>query len=357
MVVAAHATALILLRLPVVAFVRWCREGRITERRAVVVGGGGNAERLIRGLEAQPDSDIRIVALFDDRGDDRSPPLVAGCRKLGAVAELVAFARIAAIDLVIVTLPLSAEARILSLLRALWVLPVDIRLSAYSSDYVFPRRGGEAGLIGLLDNPLRGAGRWTKRGLDILGAAALLIAVSPIMLATALAIRFDSPGPILFRQARHGFNHRPVDVLKFRSMRAETCDPQARSIVVRGDPRVTRVGRFIRRTSIDELPQLFNVLRGDMSLVGPRPHAVNAMSSRHEMFAEIVEGYSGRHKVPPGITGWAQINGWRGEIDTPEALRQRFEHDLHYIENRSLSLDLYILARTPFALLDTRRAY
>jgi Undecaprenyl-phosphate glucose phosphotransferase len=356
--VAAHLTALVLLRLPVSAFADWCIEARVTERRAAIVGGGGNAERLIRGLEAQPDNDIRIVAMFDDRGNDRSPPLVAGCRKLGTIAELVAFARIAELDMLIVTLPLSAEQRILSLLKALWVLPVDIRLSAYSNDYAFPRRSGEVhGLIGVIDNPLRGAGVAMKRMLDVIVASAALIALSPVMLLTALAIRLDSPGPVLFVQQRHGFNHRPVDVWKFRSMYHGDADPDARRIVTKDDPRVTRVGRFIRKASIDELPQLFNVLMGELSLVGPRPHAVNARSSRQQMFTEIVEGYSGRHRVPPGITGWAQINGWRGEVDDPEKLRRRFECDLYYIENWSLWLDLKILLRTPLSLFDTRHAY
>ena len=140
-------------------------------------------------------------------------------------------------------------------------------------------------------------------------------------------------------------------------MRAADCDPAARRIVTAGDPRVTRVGRFIRRYSIDELPQLFNVLRGELSLVGPRPHAVAAVSSRQQAFESIVEGYAARHKVKPGVTGWAQINGWRGEIDDPEALRRRVEFDLWYLENWSIWLDLYILAVTPLRILDTRKAY
>jgi Undecaprenyl-phosphate glucose phosphotransferase len=352
---AVQAIGLALARIPVARFVGWSLASRATERRAAVVGGGGNADRLIRGLKAQPDNDIRIVAMFDDRGDERSPPMVAGCRKLGTVSELIAFARVAEIDMVIVTLPLSAEQRILSLLKALWVLPVDIRLSAYSSDYAFARR--ESALIGVVGAPLSGVRRSAKRAFDILFASLALLVLWPVMLATAVAIRLDSPGPVLFFQKRHGFNHRPVDVWKFRSMHHADADPLARTIVTRGDPRVTMVGRFIRKTSIDELPQLFNVLLGDLSLVGPRPHAINAQSSRQQLFAEIVEGYSGRHKVPPGITGWAQVSGWRGEIDDPEKLRQRFEHDLFYIENWSLWLDLKILLMTPLRLLDTRPAY
>ncbi len=359
--VTVGALVLLWLRAISAAGVRWILDSGMTERRAVIVGGGGNAERLIRGLAMRPDNDIRICGIFDDRGDDRSPTLVAGCRKLGTVAELVEFARIARIDMLIVTLPLSAEARILSLLGRLWVLPVDIRMSAYSADFGFRRRDDSAGahpaLIDVLRAPLAGGRRALKRLFDLLVGSAALAALSPLMLLTALAIRLDSPGPVLFRQKRHGFNHQAVSVWKFRSLRHDQADPLARSVVTRGDPRVTRVGRIIRKTSIDELPQLFNVLCGDLSLVGPRPHALAAISSRDQAFTEIVDGYSGRHKVPPGITGWAQINGWRGEIDDPEKLRQRFEHDLYYIENWSFWLDVYILLMTPLRLFHTRNAY
>jgi lipopolysaccharide/colanic/teichoic acid biosynthesis glycosyltransferase len=156
---------------------------------------------------------------------------------------------------------------------------------------------------------------------------------------------------------RHGFNNRPIRVWKFRTMYVDQCDPDARLVVTRGDPRVTRVGRVLRRTSIDELPQLFNVLAGSLSLVGPRPHAVDARSSRQVAFDKMVEGYSARHRLPPGITGWAQINGWRGEVSDPDSLRARVACDLFYIENWSIWFDLRILLRTPLSLLDTRRAY
>ena len=162
---------------------------------------------------------------------------------------------------------------------------------------------------------------------------------------------------MLFRQKRHGFNNQIIEVLKFRSLYHEMSDPSARQIVTKDDRRVTRVGRFIRRSSIDELPQLINVLRGELSLVGPRPHAVHAISSANQTFVEIVDGYFGRHKVKPGITGWAQIKGWRGEIDQPDKLKKRFEHDLYYIENWSLLLDLIIVLATPFSLLRTQAAY
>jgi lipopolysaccharide/colanic/teichoic acid biosynthesis glycosyltransferase len=176
------------------------------------------------------------------------------------------------------------------------------------------------------------------------------------MLATALAIRLDSRGPILFRQKRFGFNNEVIDVLKFRSMYHEMSDPDAKKVVTKGDPRVTRVGRFIRKSSIDELPQLFNVLKGDLSLVGPRPHAVHAHTA-NRLWDEVVDGYFARHRVRPGVTGWAQVNGWRGEVDDEEKIRQRVNHDLYYIENWSLLFDIQIMLMTPISLLKTENAY
>jgi lipopolysaccharide/colanic/teichoic acid biosynthesis glycosyltransferase len=161
---------------------------------------------------------------------------------------------------------------------------------------------------------------------------------------------------VFFRQKRFGFNNEVVSVWKFRSMYTDRCDHEVKQAVTKGDPRVTPVGRFIRKTSIDELPQLFNVMMGELSLVGPRPHAVNAQTENH-LWDTVVDGYFARHKVKPGVTGWAQINGWRGEIDTPEKIRKRVEHDIYYIENWSILFDLKILALTPFRLLNTENAY
>ena len=331
----------------------------LTERRAIIVGGGERASAVLTAL-ATSGADIRVWGIFDDRDDGRSPPVLHGVPKLGTVASLVDFVRAAEIDILIITLPLTANARIREVLKAVEVLPVDVRLSDFSDDPSFARRAdgaGGGGLIEVLSRPMRQRQRVIKRALDLVGAAAAILLLSPVLLATALFIRLETPGPILFRQPRHGYNHRPVMVWKFRSMYAEACDPAARRVVTRDDPRVTRVGRVIRRWSVDELPQLFNVLAGDLSLVGPRPHALGAVSSRQEAFEAVVEGYATRHRVRPGITGWAQIHGWRGEIDDPLALRRRVEHDLHYIENWSIWLDLRILALTPLRLLDTRKAY
>ncbi|MEP3278792.1 MAG: undecaprenyl-phosphate glucose phosphotransferase [Stappiaceae bacterium] len=337
----------------------WTKEGRL-ERRAVIVGGGGAAADLIRELEVQPGNDIRICGVFDDRADDRSPASVAGYRKLGNVNELVDFARVAEIDMLIVTIPLTAEKRVLELLKKLWVLPVDIHLSAHTDKLNFQSRRytyvGKVPFVSMLDKPIANWKSIQKRFFDLIFASIALVVLSPLMLATMFAIRWESKGPVIFRQKRHGFKNEIIDVLKFRSMYHEMADPDAKSVVTKGDPRVTRVGRFIRKTSIDELPQLINVLKGELSLVGPRPHAVNAHTDS-KLWCEVVDGYYARHKVKPGVTGWAQINGWRGEIDTPDKLQARVEHDVYYIENWSILLDLKILFLTPFRLLNTENAY
>lgn len=355
------AAALLSGRLVMRMLAGWALDYGLTERRAVVIGGGAPAARLVEGLAANPANDIRICAIFDDRGDDRSPPVVLAIPKIGTTQDLLPFAREAEIDMVIVALPLSAEARIREILRPLTVLPLDIRLSAYSADMAFPRRGGrrpgDPALLSLALRPLEDWDLLLKRALDLVGGLVALAIFALPMLAIALAIRLESRGPVFFRQQRHGYNHRPITVWKFRSMRAGDCDPAARQVVVRGDPRVTRVGRIIRRLSLDELPQIFNVLRGELSLVGPRPHALVALSSRQVAFAEMVEGYAARHRMRPGLTGWAQVNGWRGEIDDPEKLRRRFEHDLFYIENWSIWLDLRILFMTPMRMVEGENAY
>jgi lipopolysaccharide/colanic/teichoic acid biosynthesis glycosyltransferase len=177
------------------------------------------------------------------------------------------------------------------------------------------------------------------------------------MALVAIAIKLDSRGPILFKQKRYGFNNDLIEVYKFRSMYADAADVHATKLVSKDDPRVTRVGRFIRKASLDELPQLFNVVfKGNLSLVGPRPHAINAKAAAR-LYDEAVDGYYARHRVKPGVTGWAQINGWRGETDTQEKIQRRVEFDLYYIENWSVLFDLYIVAKTPFALLKTENAY
>ncbi|TBN54559.1 undecaprenyl-phosphate glucose phosphotransferase [Hansschlegelia quercus] len=354
------AAVLLIERVALGSFIRrWAQEARLG-RKAVIVGGGENAGELIRALESASGNDVHICGVFDDRSNERSPASVAGYPKLGNVAELLEFARIARVDLLIVTIPISAKGRVAEILKTLWVLPVDIRLSAHTEKLRFRPRAysyvGKVPMVALAARPIQNWDIVMKRAFDlVVGGLALLLA-SPFMLATAIAIKLDSPGAVFFRQKRYGFNNEVIDVFKFRSMYADRCDPEAKVAVTRGDNRVTRVGRFIRKSSLDELPQLFNVLRGELSLVGPRPHAVNAHTSER-LWNDVVDGYFARHRVKPGVTGWAQVNGWRGEVDTPAKLQNRVDHDLYYIENWSILFDIIILARTPFALAKAENAF
>ena len=328
--------------------------------RIAIVGGGEAASNAIAALEASDGENFEIAGLFDDRYDERSPQSIERHAKLGTIAELAHFARNHRVDLIIVAIPLSAESRLLQMLQQLWELPVDIRISGQASRLKLSPRAytylGRLPLLAVFDRPLSSWGLILKDVMDKIITIFALIVLSPVMAVTALAIRVESKGPVIFRQKRYGFNNELVEVYKFRSMFTDKCDMSASKLVTRNDPRVTRVGRFIRKTSIDELPQLFNVLQGRLSLVGPRPHATQAKAA-DVLYDQVVDGYFARHKVKPGITGWAQINGWRGETDTEEKIENRVKFDLEYIDQWSLSFDLYIIARTPFALLKGENAF
>ncbi|MBL8594833.1 MAG: undecaprenyl-phosphate glucose phosphotransferase [Devosia sp.] len=336
---------------------RWTRQGKL-KRRTVIVGGGKDAEALIESIQTSGRDDIDLLGLFDDRNDDRSPESVASLAKLGHVAELIEFARQTRIDLVIVSMPLFAEHRVLDMLKQLWVLPVDIRLSAHMSKLRFTSKAysyvGGVPVFDMADRPISDWNLVFKWLFDKLVAITALILLAPVMVATAIAIKLESKGPVFFRQKRHGFNNQLIDMWKFRSMRTDMLDANAARLVTKDDPRVTRVGKFIRKTSIDELPQLFNVLLGELSIVGPRPHALAAKAD-NQLYYDAVEGYFARHRVKPGMTGWAQIHGWRGETDTVDKIMQRVNHDLYYIENWSLWLDVKIVAMTPISLFTQRK--
>jgi Undecaprenyl-phosphate glucose phosphotransferase len=347
--------ALVIGRLFLRSLVRnWARQGRL-DRRTIIVGADQNGEQLVRALKIQDDSDIKVLGVFDDRNDDRAMDTCAGSPKLGKVDDIVELARRTRIDLVLFALPISAETRILEMLKKLWVLPVDIRLSAHTNKLRFRPRSysylGEVPTLDVFEAPITDWDLVMKWLFDHVVGFVILVLALPVMGLVALAVKLDSPGPALFRQKRFGFNNERIDVFKFRSMYHHQADPTASKVVTRNDPRVTRVGRFIRKTSLDELPQLFNVVfKSNLSLVGPRPHAVQSkLQSR--LFDEAVDGYFARHRVKPGITGWAQINGWRGEVDTDEKIQKRVEFDLYYIENWSVLFDLYILLKTPLALM------
>lgn len=236
------------------------------------------------------------------------------------------------------------------MVRAAGMAPVDVHLLLDAGP------GGAPMLVPVARNPARGWTAAVKRGQDVVLTVLLLGLLGPLMVLTAVAVRLDSPGPVLFRQMRTGANNRPFAILKFRTMHVDRADPAGTRRTVRGDPRVTRLGRFLRRTSLDELPQLLNVLRGDMALVGPRAHPVGMLAG-DVPYEQAAPEYPARHRVRPGITGLAQINGLRGAVDTVEKGRRRLAYDLLYIDTLSWWLDLTILARTPVCLVKDDNAY
>jgi Undecaprenyl-phosphate glucose phosphotransferase len=337
----------------------WTRQGRLA-RRTVIVGGGLRALETVRRLEATGKGALQILGLFDDRTRARQPGDGGAFTLLGSFDALEAFCREHKVDLLIVAIPPSAEARILQILKALLALPVDVRILAAGSRLQLRDRAynyiGDVPFLPVFDKPISDWGHALKAMFDRAVAAILILALSPVLALVALGVRISSAGPILFRQTRYGFNNEKFAVFKFRSMFTDQCDAAGNKLVTRKDPRVTPFGAFIRRWSLDELPQLFNVLLGDLSLVGPRPHAVKGKAAGL-LYEQVVDGYFARHRVKPGITGWAQIKGWRGETDTIEKIEQRVAHDLFYIENWSIWFDLKILALTPISVLTTENAF
>lgn len=337
----------------------WVRQGQL-QRRAVVYGWGKNTANMIRSLERDEDNDARVLGFFDRRSTDGIPDSVGPIPHCGDLDALIALARRTRIDIAILDIPVADEDRLRSTLNRLSQLPLDIRLPAEATSIRFRPRTysyiGDVQFIDVFDRPISDWGHFGKTVFDRVIATAALVLLSPLMAAVAIAIKLESRGSVLFKQKRYGFNNELIEIYKFRSMYTDMSDSTAAKLVTKDDPRVTPIGRFIRKTSIDELPQLFNVLNGTLSLVGPRPHATHAKAA-NELYNEVVDGYFARHKVKPGITGWAQINGWRGETDTREKIEKRVEYDLYYIDNWSLLLDFYILLRTPFALFDTKNAY
>jgi Undecaprenyl-phosphate glucose phosphotransferase len=327
-------------------------EGRLAER-VVIVGAGEHGQRLAGHLDEEAKHSVRILGFIDDR--DATRVEIAGKHPLlGDTRHLLELIREDSVDRVFIALPWSAESRMRELIYQLAVAPVHISLCPDFIGFNFTYRPfiHVAGLpmLQVFDRPISGWSYVVKALEDRILAAAFLVLLAPLLGVVTLAIKLDSPGPIFFQQRRYGFNNRLIAVWKFRTMYVHQTDHDAHRQTTRDDPRVTRVGRFLRKTSLDELPQLVNVLVGNMSMVGPRPHAV-ATKADGRLFEEVVDRYAARHRVKPGITGWAQVNGWRGETDTVEKIQKRVEYDLYYIDNWSVWFDLVILARTAFALV------
>jgi len=278
---------------------------------------------------------------------------------LGDIQSLLSYKLLPYIDRIVITVTPAAEARVRTLIDRLKFLPNAVTLFMDAGGIEAQRsalaRAAEAPLTAAPGGAEAETRAEAKRAQDVILALLALIPAVPLMALTALAVKLDSPGPVVFRQRRHGFNNEVIEVLKFRSMRADAADPTASRQVSANDERVTRVGRVIRRLSLDELPQLFNVLKGEMSLVGPRPHAIG-MKTQGAEAAGFVAEYAWRHRMKPGITGWAQINGSVGALETPEQVRRRVALDVEYIERQSFWFDLYILAMTLPALIGARKA-
>jgi Undecaprenyl-phosphate glucose phosphotransferase len=331
----------------------WRKAGRLTPN-IVVVGATENAAKLIES--ALENRDANVLAIFDDRAG-RVPPMIHGVPVLGNTNALMNHMILPYVDRIVITVTASAQDRVRALIERLRVLPnavtLFVDLEGQDGRKGALTRIGDAPLAqvsGVQEDEQRAA---VKRVQDLVIGGLGLIAISPVMLLVALLIKLEDGGPVFFRQRRHGFNNETIVVWKFRSMKVERADATASQQVKAGDDRVTRIGRIIRKTSVDELPQLFNVMTGEMSLVGPRPHAIG-MKTAGEDSARLVAEYAWRHRMKPGLTGWAQINGSVGPVDTPEAVRRRVALDVEYIERQSFWLDLYILLVTVPRLIAQR---
>ena len=349
--IAAVFVGVVAGRLAAVAVLRTASERGLLWDRVAVLGAGLPAERLLRHLRGARSSGVELAGVFnlspaDDEGFEQ------------AIGELTEMGRRGEIDRVVLALPDMAEGRVFDTILRLKALDIEVSLCptliGVPGEGLQATQVAGAPLIVLANRPFDRGGRVFKSIFDRLAAVAAIVFLSPVLALAAIAVRLDSPGPVIFRQGRHGWNNTEFQVYKFRTMRWQAGPAGDGAVQTRrGDRRVTCVGAFLRKTSIDELPQLFNVLTGTMSLVGPRPHPV-VMRTEDRLGEEIIAEYSHRHRVKPGITGWAQIHGHRGATQTAEQVRSRVEHDLYYIDNWSFLLDLRILVLTPFKIVFQR---
>jgi Undecaprenyl-phosphate glucose phosphotransferase len=336
-------------------YVRRLRRQGLLTPNLMIVGATPAAQRLV--ALALATREVNILGIFDDRGE-RSPKHIHSVPVLGRTADVKTHRLLPYVDRIVVAVPPHATLRIAQLISELAPCPNDISLLIDGGDPADELAAHER----LLNMPLarlsgvrRGAGKVAvKRVVDVAFSSVALVLLAPALVAIGIAIRLDSPGPVLFKQRRHGYMNEEVVVWKFRSMRTDATDYTAARQVTANDDRVTKVGAFLRRTSLDELPQLWNVMRGEMSLVGPRPHAIGMLTGGSEA-STLIETYAHRHRMKPGLTGWAAVNGSRGPVDTADAVRRRVSLDLEYVERQSIWLDLSIMLRTlPCVLGDTQ---
>lgn len=330
---------------------------RLHDRRAlapniVMLGATESARRMIE--QNAKSRELNILAIFDDRLS-RAPENMYGVPVVGKIDDLLAWDDLPYLDRIVVTLPSMAQSRKNQLVHQIRRLPNRIAfvVDEFENFNHVQQRLTEIANISVQDitgKPKSGGHTALKRLMDIVVSGTALVLGAPILALIGLAVKLDSPGPMLFKQQREGFNNRVFNVYKFRSLRVEEADAHAAKQVVQGDSRVTKVGRFIRKTSLDELPQLLNVLKGDMSLVGPRPHAKGMKTGNIESY-KLVEEYAHRHKVKPGMTGWAQINGSRGPMHDAATVARRVQLDVEYIEQASIWFDIKIMLKTIPCLL------
>lgn len=331
------------------------RHLRVRQKKAVVVGANLLSRKLIQAIADDSMSPVEIVALFDDRGAPRADAETCAPMR-GQLAGVAAYCKAQAIDCIYITLPMSSHPRIMRLIDELHDTTASIYFlpDIFIYDLIQARLDTLNGipLVAICETPFLGVNGVIKHATDLILASLILIFVSPLILAVALGVKLSSPGPVLFRQRRYGLDGRDIVVYKFRSMTVCEDGPEVTQ-AHRDDGRVTAFGAFLRRTSLDELPQFINVLQGRMSIVGPRPHAI----AHNEMYRKLIKSYMVRHKVKPGITGWAQINGFRGETESLEKMAKRIEYDLDYLRNWSPWLDLWIVLRTIVLVLKDPNAY
>jgi putative colanic acid biosynthesis UDP-glucose lipid carrier transferase len=324
-------------------------------RKAVIIGLTEPGLRLEQQLNRDPSLRIQVAGYFEDRQADRLPAEGLD-RILGRPSELPDFVRRHNINVAYVTLPMTRHSRVLEMVEALRDSTVSIYFvpNMFVFDLVQARFDVLGGIpvVAVCESPFYGASGIAKRLTDLVIATLLLLACAPLLLFVALGVRLSSPGPVIFKQRRYGLDGREILIYKFRSMTVTEDGKTQYRQVTAGDARVTRFGAFLRRFSLDELPQLFNVLQGTLSLVGPRPHAIAV----NEQYRKLIPGYMTRHKIKPGITGWAQINGYRGGDDL-ESMRKRVEFDIDYLRHWSLALDLLIILRTAAIIWRDKKAY
>jgi putative colanic acid biosynthesis UDP-glucose lipid carrier transferase len=322
---------------------------------AVVVGAGALGVKVSSALQQNRERGTDFLGYFDDRADGRVHP-DASARILGGLKDVAPHAVEYGVKEIYITLPLGSQPRIVELLEQVQGTTASIYFvpDVFGISIIQGRLEDMNGVpvVGICETPFQGTNDLVKRLSDVIIASVIVILISPLLLAIAIGVKLSSPGPVIFRQRRNGLDGGQIVVYKFRTMRTQDDGPVVPQ-ATKNDPRVTRFGAFLRRTSLDELPQFFNVLHGSMSIVGPRPHAV----AHNEEYKRIIKAYMVRHKVKPGITGWAQVNGQRGETDTIEKMRARVEYDLEYLRNWSLGLDLRIIAGTVRLLFFDRHAY